>query len=759
MQIQTHNGKVIILQVIGIKSVLLMKRNLFLTGIAAAVCLASCTEENLEVIENPVQTGDEIIFGSSLSSDVSADTKTVYGERTDSGIPVYWDPNGDEVAIFCAQASAPASRLVNYIVKPQKGNAGTSESVTKVDPEAAGLQWGESDVHRFYAFYPASAVEGSAEENETGMITANIPPNQQPDSWTEGELNGIKTYFGLPNMDYAYMYAHTKVKKSELTAGTPISMEFKNLVTVLDITVQGPDEGGSPITVSNINVTAVGGKNVILTGDFTCNIRKAENNSDEVSADCTADGDLNEVRNRVSIPCYNASTREFITLNSGEQLNVKAYIIPDDVNTIEKRNLQITVSIMNGAAKRKILGTAAVTPHKVNRVILPHLTSGGTNYWMSDLDPNIYVTELSLPGSKYSFLTSANGSSEEYQATTIEQQFNNGVRAFHVQTGADYRHYYYDGHDEGNYDGETVYVAINQERLKQNNKEVPLSDFFDELGNLLKKLPENRKNEFVVANLTYSAGATENTRLTPIDDDKALGWMVSISKMLDEYKNNGNSILYTDEITPETTIGDVAGKIIVHVNINNTRMGDYIQNFQNLPAIFSLWEDPGYVEGGTYLKWGSPQNLNQGSMTWLYQELTDVDRNTGKWAQIISLLDAAKTQYENNTHNTWFYNDIGGFFDTGSTENIKALSAVYVPQMIEELQMRDVNYSLGTMLTNFADGVNGYGLTDSYNTLILIQTIIDNNFKFQLRTKGSESSQTYNASYTSGGNAIGWDEE
>lgn len=738
----------------GIKSVELMKRKLFLIGMAAAVCLASCTEENLEVIENPVQTGDEIIFGSSLSSDVSADTKTVYGERTGTGIPVYWE-SGDQVAIFCLQSSQPADHLVDYIIEPQKTDKTASASVTKIGD--VGLQWGTADEHRFYAFYPASAVKGTEEENRTGMITANIPVNQQPASWTEGKLNGIKTYFGLPNMDYAYMYAYTKVKKSELPAGTPISMKFKNLVTVLDITVQGPDEGGSPITVSNINVTAVGGENVILTGDFTCNIREAEDNSDEVSADCTAGGDLNEVRNNVSISCYNASTEEFITLNPGEQLNVKAYIIPDDNtnHTINPRELQITVSIMNGAAKRKILETAAVTPHKVNRVILPHLTSGGTNYWMSDLNPNIYVTELSLPGSKYSFLTSANGSSEEYQATTIEQQFNNGVRAFHVQTGADYGYYYSEGHDEGNYDGETVYVAINQERLKQNNEEVPLSDFFDELGNLLKKLPENRKNEFVVANLTYSAGATENTRFT-FGYDNALGWMVSISKMLDEYKKNGSSRLYTDEITPETTIGDVAGKIIVHVNINNKSMGNNIQNFQNLPAIFSLWKDPGYVEGGTYLKWGSPQNLDQGSMTWLYQELTDVDRNTGKWAQIISLLDAAKTQYENNTHNTWFYNDIGGFFDTGSTENIKALSAVYVPQMIEELQMRDVNYSLGTMLTNFADGVNGYGLTDSYNTLILIQTIIDNNFKFQLRTKGSSSGTTQTAATRT--TPDGWDE-
>ena len=418
----------------GTKSVLFMKRKLFLTGMAVAVCMVSCTEENLEVIENPVQTGDEIIFGSSLQNE-TPDTKTEYGERTSTGIPVYW-VNGDKVAIFCAQASQPADRLVNYVITRQEGNPAASASVTKDELENAGLQWGNSDVHRFYAFYPADAVKGSSEENETGMITANIPVNQQPIAWESGELNGVPTKFGLPNMEYAYMYAHTSVKKSELPEGSPINLEFKNLVTVLDITVQGPDTDGSPVTVSNINVTAVEGENIILTGDFTCNIRGAGDNTQEVSAECTAAGDLNEVRNRVSIPCYDPATGDFITLNSGEQLNVKAYIIPDDdaSHTISPRELQITVAITNGASKRKILETRAVTPHKVNRVILPHLTSGGTNYWLSDLDPNIYASELSLPGSKMSVLTSQYDENLYYQTASIEDQFDDGVRAFILQT-------------------------------------------------------------------------------------------------------------------------------------------------------------------------------------------------------------------------------------------------------------------------------------------------------------------------------------
>ena len=42
-------------------------------------------------------------------------------------------------------------------------------------------------------------------------------------------------------------------------------------------------------------------------------------------------------------------------------------------------------------------------------------------------------------------------------------------------------------------------------------------------------------------------------------------------------------------------------------------------------------------------------------------------------------------------------------------------------------------------------------------TLNLIQTIINNNFNFQLRTDGSAQAENYDAQFVNGGNAIGWD--
>lgn len=730
-----------------------MKRKLFLIGMAAAVCLASCTEENLEVIENPVQTGDEIIFGSSLSSDVSANTKTVYGERTDSGIPVYWDPNGDEVAIFCAQASAPASRLVNYIVKPQEGNADTSESVTKVDPEAAGLQWGESDVHRFYAFYPASAVEGSAEENETGMITANIPVNQQPESWVKGKMtvngNEVDTYFGLPNMDYAYMYAYTKVNKSEIGVNEAISLEFKNLVTVLDITVQGPETGSSPITVSNININAIGGQNIIMTGDFTCNIRGAQDNSEEVTAECLPAGDLNEVRNRVAIPTYNAETNELITLNPGENLNVKAYIIPDDdkSHAIEPRELQITVSITNGAAKRKLLKKATVVPHKVNRVILPHLTSGGTNYWMSDLDPNIYVTELSLPGSKMSLLTEANGADIVYQTQTIQQQLEDGVRAFIFQT-------------ERMRDGSLRLTA------NGNELELSLSDGLKLIADFLGQCENESKQETAFVLVTYNDG-----------NGSRADWVNSLQTTVNQCANDSQYRIFNGDLSPNTTLGDVANKIILKANFNDNNM---VANASTAPMLYTVWEVP-YVENGVDMTWNNPNGSR--AFTWLYQEVTSVldpERNVcssgsrfsaeaakeEKKTYIREIFEKSVDAYKNNTaHDIWFMNDLGGYYaycSNGSWihvyhyehHDVTGLTTDMNNLGIQLLQERTENAGLGLVYMNFADKQANSGAL--YRSDWLIQTVIDNNFKFQLRKKGSPSGTTQTAATRT--TPDGWDE-
>lgn len=735
-----------------------MKSRVLLSGMLVTAFLCGCSDDiidnNNKVVPNPVKEGNEIIFGTSLSDDASSlegnpSTRTVYGDRTGTGVPVYWDPNGDEVAIFCLQTSQPESHLVNYLVKPQEGKANLSASVERLGD--IGLQWGKEDEHRFYAFYPASAVKGSDEENQTGMITANIPVTQMPTSWREGELNGAKTYFGVPDMDYAYMYAFTSQKKSETPEGTPIDLHFKNLVTVIDITVQGPESGS--ITVTNVNVSAVDGANVILTGDFTCNIRGAQDNSEEVTAECTAAGDLEEVRNTVSIPCYNRETGEFIMLNAGQQLNVKAYIIPDDDEShiIKPRQLQVTVATLNGAAKRKTLQSADVVPHKINRVLLPHLEAGGTNYWMSNLDPDIYVTELSLPGSKMSLLTRANGAAEDltYQNATIEQQLQDGVRAFIF-------------HTQRMRDGE-IRLSVNGKSL-----DLSLSEGLMQIAEFLNTAEGNGKKETAFVLVTYSSGGSGSEN----------AWMRSLQSTINNCANDPSYRIFNGNLSPNTTLDDVANKIIVKANYNST---DMIAGVGTAPMLYTIWQYP-YVEGGLPMTWSDPNGAK--AFTWLYQEVTSVldeERNENndyraeateaqKRQYIENIFQKSVDAYKNNTaHDIWFMNDLGGYY-TYQTE-ITGIWGVHLgwedhndPVTLAQdmntlgvrlLQERTENAGLGLVYMNFADKQTDSGV--QYRSDWLIQTVIDNNFKFALRKKGDASSQQFNATYTNGGNAIGWD--
>lgn len=751
-----------------------MKKNIFLiAGIALTAMLSGCADENLDnTVKNPVKSGEEIMFGSELSGDADVieakpGTRTVYGDRTTTGVPVYWEADGsDEIAIFCNQASQPANHLVNYKITPNETDHAKAATVAKVNTSEAGLQWGDLDTeHRFYAFYPASAVEGSAEEDQTGQITANIPVTQQVQEWrivekgANGAIDGKKTYFGLPNMDYAYMYAYNAVTPSQVDKSKSIDLQFHNLVTVLDITVQGPSSGTA--TITNINVDAIDGTMPILTGDFTCNIRNASTGEGAV-ATCEPVGDFNEERGRISIPCYDNKNKQFIQLGPNELLNVKAYIIPQDLeNTVKQRTLRVTVSLLNGAPCRKTLQQADVTPHKINRVILPPLTIGGTNYWMSSLDPDIYVSELSIPGSKFSVLTSDNGADRVYQNATIQKQFEDGVRAFIFQTATKYSWRGYDG----------LYVICeNKDRTV-----MKISEAIAQIASYLDACEKAKKtNEFAFVMLTYSSGET------PLFGDNERYWIEKLRDEVNSIAGDAANRIYTGEITPETTIDDVKGKIILKANYNSQNM---ISNYGSTtaPIMFTYWGSAygpkiyngAYYQdtyGGMPMDWGKPMwyENSDAKLRWYYQEVTSV--GTGQEATraeketfIKNLFTKSVDLYHNDTsHKTWFMNDLGGYYSDNADINgrgtgIQAL-AIDMNQMgVDELQKREENAGLGLIFMNFADKQTESGA--KYKSDWLIQTLIDNNFKFALRKKGSSTtpSSKYNATYSNGGNAVGWD--
>lgn len=726
---------------------------------ASLLMLGSCTEQ--DEVSTPVQTGDEISFGIAAPDKLSS--RTIYGTPTQDEkgnwyFPVYWEQD-DEIAIFCPQADQPSTKLVNYRITPDKCNPATSSAVTKIG-DGAGLQWGVEKTHRFFGFYPASAVIGADPTKQE--ITASIPVTQKVKDWTYDASK--KTVTGVPDTKLAYMYAFTQIDdRYSLEQGQDIPLIFKPLVTILEIEVNGPRNSSNPVAITNINIDGVAG-NPILTGEFTCPLDEKNGTIGECKPVESA-----EVRNRISIPCYDDNGTSDdptddtpIKLKPGQKLNVKAFIVPDDVHTaIQPRRLRITVSVLGGAAKSKLLQTAEIVPHKVNRVSLPALEPNtDPNYWMSNLDPNVYVTELSIPGSKMSLLTADNVASNGlvYQASTIEEQYQAGVRAFILQTKVFHRR-------GGWYD----YNNFDIEVCAEGTSVMTVDKAIQDIANYLATSESSGKDqEFAFVMFTYQGG---DAAWWPSEwDDAEKFWIAKLRDKINSLSETTSNRIYTPEVTANTTIEDVKGKIIVKANYNTENM---ISGYTgSAPILFTHWDGP-YPEyqeaqGGMPMTWGSPNNTAK--LKWYYQEVTSVNKNNQdgaeatynqKVAAITNLFQKSVNLYQNSTaHDTWFMNDLGGYYkDQANSVAVKNLATDMNALGVSELQTRTENAGLGLIFMNFADRKADYG--QLYKSDWLIQTIIDNNFKFALRKKtssgGGEGTKSYNASYSNGGNAIGWD--
>lgn len=748
----------------------------------ALVVLSGCQDDVVEQKPStPAQVGDEISFGSSLRD---VQTRTIYDDeptQAEDGSYYYrvrWE-EGDQIAIYCPQASN--GTLVNYSVSPDANDPTRSSRVTKVNTDEPGLQWGESDEHHFYGFYPANRVTGT----ENGLINGYVPTEQSPIEWNEVTNNGGTNFYGKTNTDNAYMWAYGKFTKSTM-GGQDVPLTFHPWMTVLQIKIPGPTSG--TMKISNVNIIATEGTQTAIAGDFVCDMTPVEENgADGVPLyRSTTEG---QVTNTISISGWNSVVQDFVELDSpNDTMIVRAYLLPID-NSPTARNLQIAVQTMNGAPLTRTLGYSnagenSIQPHKVNTVILPNLTATNrTNYWMSSLDRNIYLSELSIPGSKFSYLTSTNaGGNAAFQGVGIEQQFVDGVRGFIVQVGADAT---YEATRQGWGEFDYTYTDATLPIFCGGGDD--LSDAITHIANALETAEtslnqggQDRNLECAVVMITYtgdnavSADFTGEGYFHSISDVGGAEhvWMDAIANELKKLGANDANRIYKDEITANTTLDDVKGKIILKVNTNSDAQNGYIVADDNVPALFSRWNG---VINTVDLRWGSPNtNSTRTPLKWMYQEATHIGTGSNegtpqeKYNNAMSVFQNSIDEYTaNSAHDTWFMNDCGGTFhgnvsgtdgydrdygngDTNDDAPI-AFARWFNPQITRYLQERDANASLGLVFFNFADKQT---TGQQYGTDNLIQSIIDNNFKFNLRKEGS-STDTNNSSLSNSGSGYG----
>ena len=763
-----------------------MKKIGYVLFTAALGILSGCSDDTLEQTKPvvPAKTGDEITFGSSVGN---AQTRTIYDDQitTEGGrsyYKVFWEDgeNGsekDQIAIYCPEASN--RQLVDYVVTPDANDKTTSSLVTKVNTDEAGLQWGEASTHHFYGFYPASAVTGT----EDGRIKGHVPTTQDVVRWEPKQEGTGTTYYGVASTDYAYMWAYGEYQK-ETMGGRDVPLLFHSWMTVIDIEIPGPaTENEGAISVSNINIEATEGTQTVLTGDFICDMSKVE--AGEGAPDYEYAGAGGEVNNVISISGYDRNTQSFISLKHGDKMIVRAFLLPiDEQNATNARNIKIRVALTNGsAALERTLGYSgeqhgpnSIIPHRVNKVVLPNLTRYGTNYWMSSLDKDIYLTELSIPGSKFSYSWDT---TPKYQGHDIQTQFKDGVRAFHVQTRANAT---YDWHWSW---GNRVADDFQSGTLEIENGPAgsTLENTLDEIIAAFQTADTElnqrgiTNQECAIVMVTYE---TASANASP-DGGAHQIWMETVEYVLDQLAKSPiyGQWIYQDEINANTTLDMAKRKIIFKVNYNkdnNSDMADYATANGRFPALFSYWNG---LKDTQKLQWGTASSTYSGpEMYWMYQEATHVGSageagfaNTAeiKLANITEVFEESVDEYIASVqHNKWFMNDCGGVF-SGTVTGTKGYDGVYDAsnansttqlarwlnrEVTDLLQVRVQDASTGLVFFNFADRRADSG--ETYGTDNLIQTIIDNNFKFNLRKEGSRTNTTsYDAAYSKGGNV--WD--
>lgn len=289
------------------------------------------------------------------------------------------------------------------------------------------LAWSAlSDTHEFYGIYPDERLNIEESTPSNGSFQLQYITNQKCKVTTEDN----NYYIAEPDMLNAYMVAHNTVERTK----NHVLLDFDPIMTTLDITIKA---GGyevatgiiQPLTVTGVSVTLP----VVLGKDyFTYNATNITNSNEEGSQ---GQGKLQEELGDGSESVFISFTDESgnpmnISLSEGDSIKLTAFLppIPNDnttgtkirVWTAENFNFQTTLKQQLQAQYKIEIPLPDVKPDSPKN----------TN-WISQLDGNIKLTELSIPG--YYCNGSENGA-------VINELLQKGIRVFDIQKLSGWNH-------------------------------------------------------------------------------------------------------------------------------------------------------------------------------------------------------------------------------------------------------------------------------------------------------------------------------
>lgn len=450
-----------------------MKAIIKMAFAVAPLLFVSCDNDVKQPAATPAGDGDDVQF----TVPSALESRTMYSDDWDPETKkqdIYWGnyiaAEKDSIKIFCKNT---VNNTVAVYQVEHGTNSNTAVDITKTGDKA--MQWGgKEQTYNFYAFYPACQAGNNFLNGTDNTIRATVATGQSPTSYRAeiGGKNGTVTtslqdvlnnntqnianqtvIYGQPDMSAAIMYAKTStaVKDGYTLAkyGQPVPLNFNVLADVIDITLNGPvtpnNLGGNAtkpekaefINVQTVTLEAIDPAtkervgNKIISGNFDLNMETGEISN--LSGNATIQLQLSSSENGKHIypTMYVRAATEKPVAGDIDQIRLRAFLIPGQIKNLNE--LQIRV-MTNCGEYTQALGDDDfnTVSGKIYPVRLGYFHNRGVAFdfskWIGQLDPNIYISELSIPGAWHAANPAYQGS------VTMEDLYKAGVRAFEVHT-------------------------------------------------------------------------------------------------------------------------------------------------------------------------------------------------------------------------------------------------------------------------------------------------------------------------------------
>lgn len=499
-----------------------------------------CSEDEI-MKTTPANPGDAIVFGAtaSIENGNTGLTRTVYGDKGDGFQVINWE-TGDKIRIACAQAAQDkvADYIVQYITEGSTSGDKESSATTLVK-QGNGLQWGTGE-HTFYAVYPSPAHFSVTEENQQphtvldgNKVSGVLASVQNPKGGIK-ENNG--QYVLNPDMDQAYMAARAHYDAAK-EGGEGVTLHFKPLVTAIEVEVKAGEINPNAATDKTLTLTSLrlrssSGQN--LVGKFSADISNLNSDENLISGATVNDetpGDISASNVSVSLPS------DGIKLGKDQSVVVTFFILPtatfEDGNTDLKLDVGFILDNTN-AIKTCTLGkeVKAHCKYYFSNITLPTISSENiTSNWVGQLEDDILISQLSIPGAGNA--ASASATKYREQTKSLTELWNMGVRCFELVSD------YNNGSSKSKYDLASCYIWCGGDYVRRTT----FSSALDELQGLLNDNPR----EFLIVICSYQAFVLDRSPQTYMD------------AFLNSYGNIDQSKVVA--LTPNSTVGDLRGKI------------------------------------------------------------------------------------------------------------------------------------------------------------------------------------------------------